>query len=102
MASLAAVIGFLLFAPSQDFLADGLKALDAGQPAAAETLFRQAAEASPGDYFGHFNLALALSMQNKDAEAVPEFRKTLEQKPGLYEADLNLGMILLRDKNAAD
>lgn len=102
MAWLAALIGFFLSAPPQDFLADGLKALDAGQPAAAESLLRQAAEANPGDYFVHFNLALALSMQNKDAEAVPEFRKTLELKPGLYEADLNLGMILLRDKNAAE
>ncbi len=102
MASPAAILLIsLAFARQQDFLADGLKALDAGQPAAAEPLLRQAVEADQSDYFGHFNLALALSMQNKDAEAIPEFRKTLEQKPGLYEADLNLGMILLRDKNAA-
>jgi tetratricopeptide (TPR) repeat protein len=102
MASVVALTLVLLFAPPQDFIADGLKALDAGQPAAAETLLRQAVEAAPSDYFGHFNLALALSMQNKDAEAVPEFRKTLELKPGLYEADLNLGMVLLRDIKAAD
>ncbi|HWE49521.1 MAG TPA: tetratricopeptide repeat protein [Bryobacteraceae bacterium] len=101
-ALVVAVLASPLFAQTQDFSAEGLKALDAGQPAAAEPLFRQAVDATPGDYFGHFNLALALSMQNKDPEAVAEFRKTLQLKPGLYEADLNLGMVLLRDKNAAD
>ncbi len=92
----------LLLAQQQDFIADGLKALDAGQPTVAEPLFRQAVAATPADYFGHFNLALSLSMQDKDADAIPEYRKTLELKPGLYEAALNLGMVLLRDKNPAE
>jgi Tfp pilus assembly protein PilF len=92
----------LLFAPQVDYLADGLKALDANQPAAAEPLFRKAIEAAPGDYGAHFNLALALSLERKDAEAVSEFRRTLELKPGLYEADLNLGTLLLRDKQPAE
>jgi tetratricopeptide (TPR) repeat protein len=90
------------FAAAQDFAADGIRALDAGQPAVAEPLFRKAVEGNPGDYFGHFNLALALSMQNKDVEAASEFRRTLELKPGLYEADLNLGMVLLRDGKAPE
>jgi Flp pilus assembly protein TadD len=97
-----ALLSFLFFVPQGDFMADGLKALDAGQPAVAEPLFRRAVAAAPSDYFGHFNLALALSMESKEEEAVAEFRKTLELKPGLYEADLNLGMVLLRDKKAAE
>jgi Tfp pilus assembly protein PilF len=92
----------LLFAPPRDFLADGTKALDENQPAVAESLFRQAVDADPKDYLAHFDLALALSMQQKDAEAIPELRKTLELKPGLYEADINLGIILLRDKMPAE
>jgi Tfp pilus assembly protein PilF len=92
----------LLFAPQVDYVSDGLKALDANRPDAAEPLFRKAVEAEPSDYGAHFNLALALSLQHKDAEAVFELRKTLELKPRLYEADLNLGTLLLRDKQPAD
>ncbi|MGD1072589.1 MAG: tetratricopeptide repeat protein [Bryobacteraceae bacterium] len=92
----------LLFAPQVDYVSDGLKALDANRPDAAEPLFRKAVEAEPSDYGAHFNLALALSLQHKDAEAVFELRKTLELKPRLYEGDLNLGTLLLRDKQPAD
>jgi tetratricopeptide (TPR) repeat protein len=97
-----ALLAALLFAPQQDFLADGIKALDANQPAAAEPLLRQAAAAAPDDFSVHFNLALALTLQGKDPEAIAELRRTLAIKPALFEADLNLGMLLLRDKQPAD
>ena len=32
----------------------------------------------------------------------PSIGKTLELKPGLYEAELNAGILLLRQKNPAD
>ncbi len=102
MAFACALLSVLLFAPGQDFLADGLKAIDANQPGAAETLFRQAVAADPTGVAGHFNLALALSMQQKDPEAIAEFRKTLELQPGLSQADLNLGMLLLRNNRPAE
>ncbi len=102
MASACAFLAILLFAPAQDFLAEGVKALDANQPAAAESLLQQAVAAAPDDYTAHFNLALALSLQQKDAEAIAEYRKTLDLKPGLYQANLNLGMLLLRNKRAAE
>lgn len=92
----------LLLALAEDYVADALKLLDAKQPAQAEALLRKAVEADPSDISAHFNLALALSLQQKDAEAVAEYRKTLELKPGLYAADLNLGLLLLRDKQPAD
>ncbi len=93
-----ALLAVLLFAPQQDFLADGSKALDANQPAAAEALFRHAVEADANDFSAHFNLALALSLQQKDADAIAELRRTLELKPALYEADINLATLLLRNK----
>jgi tetratricopeptide (TPR) repeat protein len=102
MVLFGALLAGLLFAPPPDFLAEGLKALDANQPAAAEPLLRQAVAAAPGDFSVHFNLALALSLQGKDAEAVSELRRTLELKPALYEADLNLGILLLRDKQPGE
>jgi tetratricopeptide (TPR) repeat protein len=97
----AVLLSFLFFA-QQEYLEQATKALDANQPAVAEPLLRKAIEANPNDYYAHFNLALALSMQAKDAEAIAEFQTTLQQKPGLYEAELNLGMVLLRAKRPAD
>src|SRR6185312_10979698 len=85
-----------------DYLAQGMKALDANQPAVAEPLFRKALDANPSDLQANFNLALVLGMENKDAEAVAAWRKTLELKPGLYEADLNLGILLIRDHQPGD
>ena len=102
MALPCALLAVLLFAPQQDFLADGLKALDANQPAAAETLFRRAVEADATDFSAHFNLALALSLEQKDSEAIQELRRTLELKPALYQADINLGTLLLRNKRAVE
>jgi tetratricopeptide (TPR) repeat protein len=102
MALLSAFIAVVLFAPAQDFLAEGLKALDANQPAAAEPLLRQAVEADTKDASAHFNLALALSLQQKDSEAIRELRRTLELQPGLYQAQINLGILLLRDKLPAE
>jgi predicted Zn-dependent protease len=47
-------------------------------------------------------MSFALSAQHKDPEAIGELRKTLELKPGLYEADLNLGILLLRNQRPAE
>ncbi len=102
MAFLCALAAVILFAPQQDFHAEGLKALDANQPAAAEPLLRQAVQADANDFSAHFNLALALSLQQKDDEAIRELRRTLELKPGLYQADSNLGTLLLRDRKPAE
>jgi predicted Zn-dependent protease len=96
------VLLFLVLALAPDDVADALKLLDANKPAEAEPLLRKAIEADPADFFAHFNLALALSLQQKDPEAVAEYRKTLQIKPNLYEADLNLGTLLLRDKLPAE
>jgi tetratricopeptide (TPR) repeat protein len=92
-------VALLVQAP--DFLAEGLKALDAGKPEAALESFAKAVAADPADYSAHFNLALAYSMSGKDAEAIPEYKKTLELHPGLYEAQLNLAMSLLNTDQPA-
>jgi tetratricopeptide (TPR) repeat protein len=102
MAVFGALLLFLLFAPAGDDLEEAQKALAANQPAVAEPLLRKAIAEDSRDYAAHFNLALALSLQHKDAEAISELGRTLELKPGLYEADLNLGILLLRNNRAAD
>ena len=95
-------IALLLLTPADDFVDQALKALDANQPAAAEALLRKAVAQDAADYAAHFHLGLALSLQNKDEEAIAEYRRTLELKPGLFEADLNLGILLLRNKRPGE
>src|SRR3954468_1077855 len=97
----ATFAAFLLL-QTPDFTADGLKALDDGKYDVAAQAFTKAVESDPKDYSAHFNLALAYSFLGKDAEGVAEYRKALELKPGLYEAELNGGILLLRQKNPAD
>lgn len=95
---LAAALFYLQAAP----LAEGIKALDEGRYEAAAQAFLRAVQADPGGYEAHFNLALAYSFLEKDAEGIAEYRKALALKPGLYEAQLNAGILLLRQKNAAE
>ena len=78
----------------------GLKALDEKLYPAAVENFINAIAAEPKDFSLHFNLALAYSLQGKDADAIPEYKKALEMKPDLYQAQLNIGISLLRE-NAA-
>jgi tetratricopeptide (TPR) repeat protein len=85
-----------------DYTADGLKALDENRYEAAAQAFSKAIEATPDDYTAHFHLGLAYSLLGKDAEGIASYRKALALKPGLYKAELNAGVLLLRQKNAAD
>src|SRR5205807_4876225 len=49
-----------------------------------------------------FHLALSYSLLGKPIEAIPIYKKVLELKPGLYEAELNLGILLLGQKQARE
>src|SRR5580658_6488911 len=97
----AAVLLFFL-QQTPDYDADGAKALDAGKYDTAAAAFTKAIAADPQDYYAHFNLAMADRFLHKDEEATSEYRNSLEIKPGLYEAELNGGILLLRQKNPAD
>ena len=92
----------LLFFVQADFTSEGMKALEAGKYEAAVEAFRKVIAADPKDYFAHFNLAMAHTFLHQDADAVSEYRRTLEIKPGLYEAELNCGIVLMRQKNPAE
>src|SRR2546421_371555 len=92
----------LLFLLATDFSAEGMKALEERKYQEAAGLFAQAVAADPGDYAANFHLALAYSLLEKPAEAIPIYKKVLELKPGLYEAELNLGILLLGQKQARE
>jgi tetratricopeptide (TPR) repeat protein len=100
MLSTALLILFLAF--QTNFYDLGIKALDAKDYQAAVENFTKAAAADSKDYTALFNLALAYSLQGKDADAVPQYKKALELKPDLYQADLNLAISLLRLKQDAE
>lgn len=85
-----------------DYSAEGVKALEEQKYDAAVQALTKAVAADPKDYYAHFHLALAYSMVNRDADGVAEYRKALELKPGLYEAQLNAGILLLRQKQPGE
>ncbi len=91
----------LLLWLAADNSAEGMKALDAKDYPAAAEWFKKGVAEDPKDYAAHFHLALAYSLMAKDAEAIAEYRTVLELKPALYEASLNLGILLLGQKQAA-
>ncbi len=86
----------------QSAMDEGLKALEADKYDAALEAFTKAVAQDSQDYAAHFQRGLALSLLNRDAEAVTEYAKTLELQPGLYQAELNLGILLSRDEKYAD
>src|ERR1044071_8101399 len=90
-----------LLAQAVDFQAEGLKALEAQKYDDAVAIFAKAVAADPKDYGPHFHLALSYSLTGKDALAIPEYKTTLELQPGLYEAEMNMGILLLRNRDAA-
>src|SRR5260370_1972349 len=90
-----------LFAQAVDFQAEGKKALEAQKYEEAAALFTKAVAADPKDYGAHFHLALSYSLLGKDAQAIPEYKTVLQLQPGLYEAAMNLGILLLRTRDAA-
>ena len=92
----------LLLLQTPDYLTQGIAALKANEIEPAVQLLTKAVAAEPKEYAAHFHLALAYSLENRDSQAIPEYQKTLELKPGLYQAQLNLGILLLRQKQFAD
>jgi Tfp pilus assembly protein PilF len=97
-----AIAAALFLFQAADPSAEGLKALEYGKYEAAVQSFNKAIAADPKDYSAYFNLALAYSFLHRDAEGIAAYRKTLELKPGLYEAELNAGILLIRQKQPAD
>ncbi len=97
-----ALVAALFFLQTPDYSAEGTKALDAAKYGQAAELFGKAVAADPKDYAAHFHLALSYTMLKRDAESLAEYKKVLELKPGLYEAELNAGILLIRDKQPAE
>jgi tetratricopeptide (TPR) repeat protein len=96
------MLAVALFLLQSNFYNEGMKALEEKRYQAAVDHLVNAVAAEPREYVAHFNLALAYSLLGRDADAIPEYKKTLELKPGLYQAELNLGISLVRTKQTAE
>src|SRR5215469_4240667 len=95
----SALVLFLAFQSNYEL---GVKALDEKRYADAVDNFTKAIAAEPKDSTLFFDLALAYSLQGEDVKAIPEYKRALELKPDLYQANLNLGITLLRLKPSAE
>lgn len=69
--------------------------LKAGPP--AEACFRRVTALRPELPYGHFNLALALEMQDRNADAVASYIEAIRLKPDFIEAIHNLGLAQSRE-----
>ncbi len=82
--------------------AEGMKALEGQKYEEAAKLFAEAVTKDKDDLSAQFHLGLCLSLLNRDSEAIDAYKKVLAAKPGLYEAQLNLGVLHLRQKQFAE
>lgn len=92
---------FLLF-QAVDYNAEGMKALEAGKYQDAADAFTKAVAADARDYYAHFNLAQAYGLLHRNAGGIAEYHTVLELKPGLYEAELNEGILLMRQNQPGE
>ena len=99
MTLLAALLFLVLQAEPS---AEGIKALEAQNYALAIKMLSQAVEKDPQDFYSQFHLALAYSGAGQDGQAIEGYRRTLVLKPNLYEAELNLGIVLIQARRAAE
>lgn len=95
------VLYFALLAQSPDFVEQGNQALNAKQYERAIELYTQAAAAVANDPFPEFQIGLIDNLLDRDSEAIPHYEAALKIHPGLYEAEVNLGLTLLRAKDPA-
>ncbi len=93
---------FLPVGGQADPQAAGLEALRRQDYQQAEQIFSTIVAADPKNYSAIFNLAFAETALKKDDQAADHYKQALALKPGLYQAELNLGMLYLRDNHASD
>jgi Tfp pilus assembly protein PilF len=89
-------------ATEPDPMAEAMKDLDSGHAAEAIVILKGLAEKDPDNYGVWFNLGIAYATANDDAKATESFRKVLSIEPKLYEGQLNLGHVLLKQKQYAE
>jgi len=62
----------------------------------SETLFRHAIAVTQNNDYAHLNLAIALDLQDRPADAVAEYREALRLNPADYQSHFGIGNMLLK------
>lgn len=86
----------------EDAIVKAEKALDTKNYAAALTLLKELTAQEPKNDRVWFDLAYAHTMLGERAEAIAAYKKALELRPKLTQGSLNLGILLLEEKQAAE
>jgi len=90
------------FPQAEDLVARAEKAIEAGDYATALALLKQQAEKDPRDYRALFDIAYTYTMMGERAQAIETYRRTLAVRPQLTQASLNLGILLLEEKQPVE
>jgi tetratricopeptide (TPR) repeat protein len=75
----------------------GLVALQLGDPAAGERLFRRATAANANSAVGHEKLGLSLILQDRAGEAIPALERASALDPATATIRYNLAVALARE-----
>lgn len=86
----------------QEAIVKAEKAIEAKDYTTALALLKEQTAKDPQNYRAWFDIAYAYTMMGERAQAIAAYRKTLEVRPQLTQASLNLGILLLEEKQAAE
>jgi arylsulfatase A-like enzyme len=75
---------------------DALLALQERKPEKAIPILRQVLNSQPGAYLAHYELGVALALQQKDAEAIQQLHKAIELRPESAWAQYQMGLSLMK------
>lgn len=78
------------------------KAIDGKDYPKAESLLNDAVKAAPTDYRAWFDLGLVYSATARKPDAVEAYRKSVAAKPDFFESNLDLGLLLAEQGDAAE
>jgi tetratricopeptide (TPR) repeat protein len=68
--------------------------------AAAEPLLKNVVTAQPGNYQAWFDLGFVYNGLGRPEDSIAAYRQAVNAKPDVFESNLNLGLMLVRNKQA--
>src|SRR5262252_3602016 len=75
------------------------EAIQKNQFAAAEPLLKRTLERDPKNYQAWFDLGFIYNRLNRTDDSIQAYRQSVAAKPDVFESNLNLGLMLARNRN---
>jgi tetratricopeptide (TPR) repeat protein len=79
-------------------LAQAEAAIEKKDYANAENLLQKVVAAQPGSYQAWFDLGFVYNAQGRPDDSIAAYRKSVNAKPDVFESNLNLGLMLAKNK----